>query len=168
MFVTVTNVTNLQMHDSKVYGWEMGRVSESYLTILSDLMTPHGLDRFFVPFLHIHANNGKLTQKDLATALKRDKVSIMRIVDHLSEKGLVVRKADASDRRCQLLETTEKAIGIVPLIKEAIVKTNDILLESFTDSERKQFADCMTKIMNRVDTLPESEYIIEAVKREKN
>lgn len=156
------------MHKLKVYGWEMALISESYLGILSDLVTPHGLDRFFVPFLHIHANSGKLTQKDLAIALNRDKVSVMRMIDHLHEKGLVVRKSNEQDRRCQILETTEKAESLVPIVQEAIKKTNDILLESFTDSEKTQFAESMTKLMNKVESMPASQYIIQAYKREDN
>lgn len=155
------------MDKFKVYGWEMALVSEAYLSVLSGIMSPEGIDRFFVPFLYICEHSGKITQKELAEALKRDKVSVMRIVDHLSEKELVVRKQNEADRRCQLLEVTDKARGLISKVKAAITKTNDLLFSGFSKEERIAFEKGMNKLMQRIDTLPESEYIIQAVKREK-
>ncbi len=156
------------MDKLKVYGWGMALISETYLSTLSEIMTPQGIERYFVPFLHICANSGNITQKDLAESLKRDKVSVMRIVDHLSEKGLVNRKQNEVDRRCQLLEATALAHQLVPKVKAAITKTNDLLFSEFSEEEREVFEKGMNKLMKQINTLPESNFIIEATKREKN
>ena len=74
------------MINQNIYGYEMARISEVYLSTLSSIMKPFGIERYFAPLLYLCQNSGKITQKDLAEALKRDKVSTMRMVDYLSEK----------------------------------------------------------------------------------
>lgn len=80
------------MERIKVYGFEMARVSEVYLSILSSIMTPQGLERYYFPLLYLCEHTGELTQKDLAEAIRRDKVYTMRIVDYLCDKDFLVRK----------------------------------------------------------------------------
>lgn len=153
------------MERIKVYGFEMARVSEVYLSILSSLMTPQGLERYYFPLLYLCEHNGELTQKDLAEAIRRDKVYTMRIVDYLCDNDLLIRKQDCNDRRCQLLEVTEKAKKLVPKIKEAISKTEEVLLHNFSKDEREQFSTSMDKLFATIKTLPEPEFIVQAVKK---
>lgn len=150
-----------------VHGWKMARISEMYLSVLSGLMTPYGVDRNFVPLLYISENSGRITQKDLSEVFSRDKVSVMRIVDYLSEKGLVIRTQNELDRRCQFLEVTEKALSLVSKVKDTIKQTNDFLFNDFSEEERVTFEKGVNKLMQRISTLPESDYIIQAIKREK-
>lgn len=67
------------MEKLKVYGFEMSRISEVYLSTLSSIMSPQGLDRYFFPLLYLCEHSGELTQKDLAEAIRRDKVHTMRM-----------------------------------------------------------------------------------------
>ena len=145
----------------------MARISETYLSTLSEKMKSKGIERYFMPFLYLCENSGKLTQKDLAEALKRDKVTIMRMVDYLSEIGLVKRKCDPNDRRCQILEVTDKAYTLVDDLKEAISQTNDLLFKEFTEEERALFTSGMEKLIRQIDQLPDSEFIIHATKKKK-
>lgn len=143
----------------------MTLISETYLSVLSEKMKPYGMERYFVPFMHLYKYSGAITQKDLCCALKRDKVTIMRIVDYLSDIGLLIRKQDPNDRRCQILEITSKAHEIVPKIKQASEETNDLLFQDFTSEEREIFTAGMEKLMKQIDQLPDSDFIIHATKR---
>lgn len=153
------------MTNQNIYGYEMARISEVYLSTLSSIMKPFGIERYFAPLLYLCENSGKITQKDLAEALKRDKVSTMRMVDYLSEKGLLVRTQDCNDRRCQILEVTDKAIELLPKIKEGVQQTNDLLLKDFTEKEKKDFKKNMDKLYITIGSFPEPEYIVQAYKR---
>ena len=104
------------MEKLKIYGFEMSRISEVYLSTLSAIMKPHGLERYFVPLIYLTENSGTVSQKDLSDAIRRDKVFTMRVVDYLSERDLLVRKQDCNDRRCQILEVTEKGKALVPIL----------------------------------------------------
>jgi MarR family transcriptional regulator, transcriptional regulator for hemolysin len=152
----------------KIYGFEMARISEVYLSNLSTILAPHGLERFYFPLLHLCENSGKLTQKDFAEALRRDKVFTMRVVDYLCDRGLVVRKKKDLDRRCQLLEVTNKAKELVPKIEEGIAKTDSLLFHNFSLEEKKVFKTGMTKLYETINSLPEPEFLVQAVKRKKN
>ncbi len=141
------------MINQNIYGYEMARISEVYLSTLSSIMKPFGIERYFALLLYLCENSGKVTQKDLAEALKRDKVSTMRMVDYLSEKGLLIRTPDCKDRRCQILEITDKALELLPKIKEGVQQTNDLLLRDFTEEEKVSFKKSMDKLCVTIDSI---------------
>lgn len=156
------------MENIKVYGFEMARISEVYLSTLSSIMTPQGLDRNYFPLLYLCEHSGELTQKDLADAIRRDKVYTMRLVDYLCDKDLLMRQQDDNDKRCQILAVTEKAKDLVPKIKEGISKTNELLFHNFSEQEKKDFETGMSKLFATINTFPEPEYIVQAIKIKKN
>jgi DNA-binding MarR family transcriptional regulator len=153
------------MEQLKVYGFEMARISEVYLSTLSNIMKPYGIDRYFTALVHLCENSGELSQKDLSIALRKDKVSTMRIVDYFSDKDLLVRKQNNKDRRSQLLEVTEKAMELLPVLKSAIAQTNDLLFNDFSEKEKDQFKDSMNKLYATIENMPEPEFIVKAHKR---
>lgn len=152
----------------KVYGWEMALVSEAYLSTLSAKMKPFGMERYFVPFIHICENTGAITQKDLATFIKRDKVTVMRMVDYYEAQGLAQRQQNPKDKRSQILVATKKGSALLPQIKKAISETNEVLFGGFTNEEQKAFDKGMDKLITQLEQLPASEFIIHAKKRKKD
>ena len=145
----------------------MAIIAEVYLSTLSALMEPHGLERNYTAFVLLCENSGQLTQNELAKRLNRDRVSAMRIVDHLCEKGFVVRKKSPSDRRCHMLEATKKGMELLPKVREAIEQTNAILLENLTKDETDDFAKNMSQILKKLETLPDPEFLVQAYRRSK-
>lgn len=156
------------MGTPRIYGFEMTIIAEVYLSTLSALMEPYGLDRNFTAFVHLCENSGQLTQNDLAKKLNRDRVSAMRIVDHLCEKGFVVRKKSKSDRRCHMLEATKQAFELLPKVRDAIKQTNQILLENLSKNEKETFSNTMSQILKKLETLPDPEFLVEAYRRSKD
>lgn len=145
----------------------MALVSETYLSTLSAKMKPYGIERNFTAILFLIENSGKVSQKDLCDFMKRDKVTVMRIVDTLCEGGFLVRKQNPNDRRCQILEVTSKATEIQEVIKEANRETNELLFSDFTAAEKEVFKRGMDKLMLQVDQLPASDFVIQAFKKKK-
>jgi DNA-binding MarR family transcriptional regulator len=156
------------MGNTKVYGFEMARISEVYLSTVSAIMKPHGLERYFSAVLYICRNSGESTQSEIACSLKKDKVSTMRMIDYLSEKGLIERVQHQNDRRCHLIKATPKGIALVPKIQSAIEQTNQILFNEFTEKELIVFNKGMDKLIQKIKTLPEPEFIIEVNQRTSN
>lgn len=149
----------------KLYGFEMARISEVYLSTLSDLMTPQGLDRYFMSLIYLCENSGIITQKDLASALKIDKVTAMRMVDYLSDRELLIRKQDCNDRRCQILKVTEKAHALLPKVKKGVTQTNELLFKDFSEKEKRQFSQSMDKLFKTIASLPKPQFTVKAFKR---
>lgn len=152
------------MYRSKVYAYEMTLISEVYISALSDLMKPHGLERYFVAVLFLNDHDGGITQKDLGDALRRDKVFIMRMVDALSEKGFVERRQDCNDRRCQLIKLTKEGKALVPKIRAAVEQTNDLIFKDFTSEERKGFEKGIDHLVKLLDTQPKPSFNVTASK----
>ncbi|MEZ4805495.1 MAG: MarR family transcriptional regulator [Bacteroidia bacterium] len=155
------------MGEINVYGFEMARVSEVYLSTLSKLMKPYGIERYFVALIHLCESKGTTTQKDLSDALRKDKVSTMRIVDYLSERDLIRRKENSEDRRCHILEVTDKGYALLPIVKDAVQKTNELLFHNFKPSQKKQFKKSMDSLYQTIESLPSPDFKIEAVKIKK-
>lgn len=156
------------MEKVNIYAFELSRIAEVYLSKLSAIIKPHGLERYFFPLLYLSENSGAVSQKDLSEVIRRDKVFTMRVVDYLCERDLLKRKQDNNDRRCQLLEVTNKGKALVPIIKEGIAKTEAALFHNFTTEEEVIFKSGIDKLFATIDSFPDPEYIVHAHKRNSN
>lgn len=156
------------MEITKIYGFEMARISEVYLSTLSAIMAPQGLERYFFPLIYLSEHSGELSQKELGEVIRRDKVHTMRIVDYLSKKGFLERTQDSTDRRCQILVVTDKGKALIPKIKEGIAKTDALLFHNFSSEEKVLFKQSMNKLFATINTLPDPEFIVKAFKIKKS
>ena len=59
------------------------------------------------------------------------------------------RKPSPEDRRCQLVYPTERALEIVPLVRELVRGWNDYLLADMTADERDQLQALMERVSQR-------------------
>lgn len=167
-FVTILLTNHHQVYQFKVYGYEMTLISEVYLSTLSAIMKPHGLERYFVAVLFLNKHQGPITQKDLGDGLRRGKVFTMRLVDALSQKGLVQRKQHHADRRCQLIELTQKGKDLIPLIEKGVEQTNALIFKDFSLQERNVFEKGMSKLMQLLNTQPKPNFTITASEQDEN
>lgn len=154
------------MYRSKVYGYEMTLISEVYISTLSALMKPHGLERYFVAVMYLNEHSGSITQTELGQVLRRDKVFTMRLVDALSALGFVERKQDSNDRRCHLVELTTKGKALIPLIEEAVAQTNELMFKDFSAEEKECFERGMTHMMKLLDTQPKPSFKVTASEKD--
>ena len=91
-----------------------------------------------------------MTQQELAEKLSCDKVQVVRIIDYLSEHGYVNRVQNTSDRRKYGLEITEKAKKVIPDIKKAWEKANDVLLENLSENQVNELYASLKIIENNL------------------
>jgi DNA-binding MarR family transcriptional regulator len=77
-----------------------------------------------LPFSRIRAvrrlKPGPLTHAELADAMLVDRPAVSVAVDDLSSRGLVVRRAHPSDRRCKLVSLTDEGYRMAELIESII------------------------------------------------
>lgn len=110
------------------------------------------IERNFYSLILIEEGEGNLTQQDLACLLDSGKVSVVRIVDYLSEKGYVKRVNDPSDRRKFRLILTNKAEKELPLIREAISEVTQSALKGFPDKKIEEFYNILYNIKKNLKT----------------
>lgn len=121
--------------DREPIGRIMDNIRLMFLSNLQSQLTHLDIERSFYPLLLIEAENGKMTQQELAGKIMRDKVQVVRIVDYLSLNGYANRVQDATDRRKINLEITDKGRKILPDIRKAMEVTSNIALANIAEDK---------------------------------
>jgi MarR family transcriptional regulator, transcriptional regulator for hemolysin len=125
-------------------------LGKGYLSLLRTKLQHLDIDRNYFALVLIESYNGEISQQELAILLETDKVSIVRIVDYLSEKGFVKRVRKMNDRRKCNLVLTEKAKAAIPEIKKSFTEMNETALFGFSSKQSEELAQFLVKIDNNL------------------
>ncbi|AMV71074.1 MarR family winged helix-turn-helix transcriptional regulator [Desulfuromonas sp. DDH964] len=87
------------------------------------------------PLLHLSRLGDGTRQKELAASLGIEGPSIVRILDTLLAKGLILRTEDVSDRRAKLLFLTPAGQLLVEQVQATVMSLEHELLGAFSDQE---------------------------------
>jgi MarR family transcriptional regulator for hemolysin len=117
----------------------MSILGKGYLQLLRAKLRHLDIDRNFHALVLIESGKGIITQQELALLLDTDKVSIVRIVDYLSDKGYVERIRNSGDHRKHCLLLTMKAKQALPEIRNAIGDVNKMVLQGLDSSRISEF-----------------------------
>ncbi len=125
-------------------------LGRSYLHLLRSKLQHLDIDRNFFALILIENNEGEINQQQLALLLDTDKVSIVRVVDYLSEKGFVRRVRTAADRRKHNLVLTEKAKAALPEIKNCISELNQLVFSGLTENQQSELLANLANIKKSI------------------
>ena len=120
-------------------GRVLSHTGKSFLQLLNEKLNYLDIERSYYALILIDLGHGELTQKELAFQLETDKVSIVRIVDYLADKGYVKRLKSAVDGRKYCLTLTDKAKGILPGIKESMKEVTAVAYNGLTETQQTEF-----------------------------
>lgn len=123
----------------------------------SDALKELGICGGQVPYLLRLCRCPGLSQEELARALYLNKSSVTRQIANLEREGLVYRKSSPDDRRRLLVYPTEKAISLLPRLKETVCSWNDYLMEGLSGEEREQLEAIMERVSERARAYIERE-----------
>jgi MarR family transcriptional regulator for hemolysin len=149
----------------KPIGRMMGCITKQYFGALSKSMEHLGVDRHFYPLVVIDSTEEKCTQQYLSCMLDVDKVSMVRVMDYLVEKGMITREVNSDDRREHLIKLTPKAKKIMPFIYDGINKMNSLALKGLTKNEQETFYYALQMITKNIEKLPANEVDIQLKKK---
>ena len=79
------------------------------------------------------------TQAAVAEMLEVEPITLSRMVDRLTEAGLVVRRPVEGDRRANALELTDKAEPLLAQMRETVEALTAETLEGFSTTETTDF-----------------------------
>jgi len=85
------------------------------------------------------------SQRELARRLHYDPSNITALADSLEERGLIERRADASDRRFRLLALTPQGERLRATLEERLAQPPPFL-DRLTAAEQKQLLQLLAKI----------------------
>ena len=96
--------------------------------------------------LHLIRKNPGITQKEICSSLALDKGAVARQITRMESKGYVIRKANPSDGRSQLLYATEKADELKNSKAHVETLFYSWLIEELSEEERKVFSSLLERL----------------------
>ena len=104
------------------------------------------------------AENGTMTQTQLAAALVLGRAATGSLVDQLEERGLVQRKPDPDDRRVWLVENTKAGQKLAAKVVKIDEQLRKRIRVGITKAERQQLAELLLKMSaNARESVTESQ-----------
>jgi MarR family transcriptional regulator for hemolysin len=140
---TLMNLTAALTHASRAYKSAADKVAADY-----GLSQATGL-----PVLIM----GRLVNKErpgvrpgvLAEALGLEASSLVRVVDHLIESGLLARHEDPQDRRARILELTDEGRKTAALMEQALIPFRRKLFGNFEPAD----VEATLRVLSGLNTL---------------
>lgn len=138
-------------------GKKFSLLTKYYIGIVSQKLADLDIERYYHALVIIHESQNAICQKELAKEIHADNVTMVRIVDYLSDKGFIKRVQSKDDRRYYHLMLTEKAQKALPKIKAAFDEANAICFSGFKSSEKEEFKRLLTKMGDNLQNHPRME-----------
>jgi MarR family transcriptional regulator, lower aerobic nicotinate degradation pathway regulator len=114
-------------------------------SVMTEALRPLGIElRHFAVLIEL-VNHGATVQRDLAAATGSDKAGIMRVVDDLERKGLVVRKTVPGDRRVRAVEITSQGLELFEAAHVAAEPLAERLVAELGPGEPERLTDLLTR-----------------------
>jgi DNA-binding MarR family transcriptional regulator len=94
-----------------------------------------------------------LSQRELSDMTMRDKSSILRSINALEKKSLVMVKKDKDDKRKNIVSLTDEGAILAKNIRALMTKAEDNVLAVFSAEERIEALETMKGYADKLDTL---------------
>jgi DNA-binding MarR family transcriptional regulator len=101
-------------------------------------LVPLGIQGKHFGVLMTLARRDSVSQRQLADQLSNDKTWMVRMIDDLEQRGLVVRAADPSDRRAFAITMTPAGRQTFQAARKVAERVTDQLLSGFAANERQE------------------------------
>jgi DNA-binding MarR family transcriptional regulator len=122
---------------------QLNKVSKKYMDAMAAKLGHIGIRRNYFLLVAIGEAKGMATQQELADLLDTDKVTMVNILDSLSEAGFIRRTASKEDRRKHLIVLTSKAERHLPKIRKVIADLNRKALAGLPESLAAHFPSAL-------------------------
>jgi DNA-binding MarR family transcriptional regulator len=125
----------------KPLGYLLGQTMRIFKHKLTSKFKANNIDLsldFFLILLQLY-NREDVTQQDLSNQLQRDKSIVLRQVNTLLDKRIVVRLPDKIDKRKKNLILTQKGYELLLEAKEISRNLSDELLAGLSETEVNSF-----------------------------
>jgi len=141
---------NPDIYTLQPVGRMLGLLGKSFLHLLNAKLHYLDIERNYYALLLIEHGESNITQNELARQLETDKVSIVRVIDYLGEKGYVNRVPSPTDKRKYCLTLTQKAIEALPGIKKAMKEVTETVFEGLSEAQKEVFYQTLDTIKHNL------------------
>jgi len=137
-------------------GYLIKRAHSMMLDVLEPVLEKHGYSYIQYVILSSLRDGIAVNPKDICVQFRHNSGALTRVLDQLTERGLLERIRRGQDRRkveLQLTEAGRKAVvGLIPLV---VTKLN-LALADFSGPEVEQFLHLLVKLNGRLHSVLDS------------
>lgn len=128
-------------------GYWCSMIGHRYYAQVQERLQGLGMERGFYALVLIAEADGHISQQELADALRMDKVTMVRTIDHLSERGLVERALWPGDRRKYRLKLLPKAKAAVREIRKTYITLNKAAFVGIPAKDMERFLSVLPGVI---------------------
>lgn len=121
-------------------------------------LKPLGFGVGQLPVLVALQNGKASTQRDLARFAKVEQPPMAQMLARMERDGLIERTRDPADGRSSRIVLTKAARDRMPDAITTLFQGNDEALTGFTDAEATQLADLLTRLIDNLDRIANTEF----------
>ena len=121
-------------------------------SLVEQRLKPHGMTRAqFATLTRLDRQDG-LSQNEVAEDLELAPIAMVRIVDQLEGDGLVERRTDPSDRRCNLLYITESGRKRIAALESFKSRIGAELFDGIGEGDIRQMLSTLDRLHANIKT----------------
>ncbi len=142
------------------FGLALVVLARQWRRVIDNRLSELGLsDASWTPLVHLAGAGDGVPQTELARRIGLDGSSLVRLLDTLSERGLIERRVDPRDRRLRLIHLTEAGHAATADIREKLSSAEFELLSDFSDEDLSQLLEAFSRLGNRISAMETREGI---------
>jgi MarR family transcriptional regulator, transcriptional regulator for hemolysin len=117
-------------------GADLARLVRVWRALIDHRLKPLELTQTqWITLHHINRLPPEQSQIQLAKAIGIEQPSLVRTLDQLEEKGLIIRQTCANDRRAKRIKLTEQSLAIIEQVDGVICSTRKEILDGISRDE---------------------------------
>ncbi len=132
-------------------GYNLRRAQSAVFRHFAETVSSHDVSPGHFGVLVIIEANPGMNQTTLAGALNVDRSSIVPVIDHLEDAGLVTRQKKPSDRRTHELHLTDYGATRLRALKTAVLKHEEEVAGCLSEGQKNDLIETLAKIRDRLD-----------------
>lgn len=135
----------------RIFGLQLAIVARRWRTTVdAALATDNLTEAAWGPLVHLSRLGDGVQQKVLAARIGIDTSTLVRLIDMLENRQLVLRQVDPHDRRGRLVHLTDDGRAQVARIEETLARAEGHMLADIDDADLDQLLTSLQKIQHRI------------------
>lgn len=141
-------------------GKQFGSLTRLYYGALTKRLEHLDIERHFSILILIDTSEKECSQQYISDVMKKDKASMVRIIDYLTEKGYIIRVPNPKDRREYHIKLTDKANKIMSKIHKGVNDLNRTATKGLSSQQVKIFYKSIDIISSNLIKEPAHKVIV--------
>ncbi|SHK15675.1 MarR family winged helix-turn-helix transcriptional regulator [Tepidibacter formicigenes] len=137
----------MENHSINMY---LAMIERDYNYYINKKLKQYNLGKHDIRVLKVINANKGLSQNDICTILKEDKITVNKSVKNLVSQGYVEKIKDCEDKRITRLYITEEGRVNRKKILNILNEANDIFVKGFSEKNKENILELLKKMSENI------------------